>query len=204
MRGAIYALVAFTFLVAFLLWAFHLGSQVDSAPVPAWVAFCAMIVSVATLSSIAFAVITYLETSVLRVRIESAKKEIENHGVMTREQIDEVRRTFFAIADQTLKALQESPLTSGDSVALKTVDHNLMAARIGLCLALGTKESIQQAAKVALEISYRRFLDLEPDIWAKSAELPPSDRDSVRGHYQRVKELVLNSIKKHLPATTTT
>ena len=152
-----------------------------------------MLVSVATLASIAFAVIVYLESAVLRTRVEQAIKEVARDKEGALRALKGYRRGTYEIARNTIRSVLRVALLLPDEGASKGMVVGLRDTVIDIGLQSGTAEGARQAMEESFKYNRRRFLEIERVLWTVTEEMDREDRERIRNDYVAFKRRILRS-----------
>ena len=193
-RTFIYSLLAVTILLGFSLGALTYCTGTNQQTTSFWVAISAVLISTATLTSISFAVITYLETTVLHNRIEAAKAEVSTCRESFDKAMIEAQASLYQVASATMESLLECLMNSPDRDTLRTGLLGLQAAEVHIHLSSNTEEGLIKAMQLSLQLSKKGFLSLESEIWERSLKLTAESRRRVKKQYQSLKVALLHTI----------
>lgn len=156
-----------------------------------WLGVAALLVAVATLSQVVFAVITYLEGVTLRHQIEEVQGKLDRHREQNLKQIQGYKDAFYHTARASVAALMEVFTYSDPSPHRENALKGLRIAQMNADLAHGTYPSLWSAMQTAFQLDKKRFMDLECEIWECSSLLAREESDRIRGEYKKLKQNIL-------------
>jgi hypothetical protein len=174
-------------------------ASVSQTEGPTLLAVASAIISVATLASIAFAVVVYMESTILSKRVEDAEQAAEKyHGQVMRE-MEYLRNVYYELAKTSVRGLRASFMAIPTGEHFKKAMLHLRVAEIDIHLAYGTFDGLIKAIQGSFKQDKRRFLDIEADIWEKSALLEATKKELIRKYYLALKKRALDSDNKTGP-----
>lgn len=162
--------------------------------------FASLVVSAAALASVVFAVVTYMESVVLRSRVEFLKADFDQrHAAAVRDLkalANLQREQYYQLSLASLAGLFQTMMSMPihEQEIYKASIRNFQLAEISMHLSYASYLSIFKAMEGAYKLDKRRFLRMEREVWEKSADLPAEERDRIREHYRRLKEKILDML----------
>jgi hypothetical protein len=135
----------------FLVWIECLGSSADPKPTPEWLDIASVLVSVATLVSIIFAVLTYIEGNVLRNTAKEARAAVVEEEARAKREIIGLNQVYYECAIAGLAAQREVLMCSPANPAFTEALNALRDAEISIEIALGNYTSLCRAMEVAFK-----------------------------------------------------
>jgi hypothetical protein len=194
LRAVVCAAVAVAICIAYIVWVtVNVSEGIESISLTV----ASVIVSAATLASIAFAVVIYLESTVLSKRVDDAKKEAQQDREKIIHEMQYLRNVYYELAKTSVKGLRASfmSLPSGDPYKKAMID--LRVAEIDIHLAYGTYDGLIKAIQGSFKHNKRQFLDIEAELWEKSKLLEESKKQVVRQYYLALKKRLLDLYVKN-------
>lgn len=158
--------------------------------------FTAIIISVATLASISFAVVIYMESSVLSKRIDDAKEEAKNQQQQALSEFRCIRNMYFDLAKSSFEGLLTTFMSLEAGAAYRKAVKDLRMAWIDINLVHGTCDGQLAAIQAAFKYNKRRFLDIEVIIWEKTEQMEKEESQKVRKYYLALKKKVLELLPR--------
>lgn len=190
MKVCIYIVVSIMFVGVTVVWVATLPFVTSQAPATNWLAIASILVSVATLASIAFAVILYTEGHFLRRLVEESGKRARKQHKKAMDDIETQRDASYEISLTCIKGLMRSFMHLPEDDIIKRIIAELCLSEIKIHLARETPESLVRAMKVSYQYHQDVFLDMQATMWEKSEVLEPVKRKLIRNLYLRLKKMI--------------
>jgi len=156
--------------------------------------FAATIISVATLASIAFAIVSYMESAILAKRIEDAKVQVAQQQVCALDELQSLRTMHFELARGAIKGMLTSFMHCPPGDAYRGTVKELQVALIDVNLCYGTYDALISAIQSAYKYDRKRFLLMETQIWEQSLAMRESDKYKARQYYTDLKEKMVKKL----------
>src|ERR1051325_1287719 len=187
MRTLVYgilALVVCTFFVACLI---LLTGSISVDYSTAWLGVAGVIVAVAALSQVIFAVVVYFESVTLRYQMERLHKEATQQHENNHAQIQKYKDAFHDAAKASIIGLMEALTYSERGEGFQAAMKQLKLAQINIEIAHGTYITLWSAMQNSFKLSKKHFLNLEAELWERASQLPQGDRERIRKEYGKLK-----------------
>jgi hypothetical protein len=194
MKQAILLLLALALCVETVLWMPKLSTGTSNEYMTSWLTIAGMIVAIATLSQVVFAVVAYVESATLQRQIRELHSATQQQHDVHREEINQLSEIYYGTAKAAIAGLMEAFHYSDRGPIFEIAMRNLKDAQINVDLAHGTYLSLWGAMQNAFKLDRKRFLELEPQIWERSNLLAQNDRERVRKDFKKLKAEVLKRI----------
>ena len=191
LRVLVYAALAIVLCIAFILIASCLVSREMETPL---LGFASTIISVATLASIAFAVLVYMESVVLSKRVDDAKRIAKSQHEQTLMELSKIRSLHFKLAKSSLSGFLAAFMSMEPGSTYEKAVGELRTTVIDINLAHGTYECLLRAIQTAYKHNKSRFLRMEAEILEKSEQMEKAKKQRVRKYYLALNERVLASV----------
>lgn len=194
LRTLIYAALLMLICGAYLIYLGRLGVVVKERASSEFLTVSSTLVSVATLASIVFAVLIFLETTFLSYRVEEASKKAREEHAKVLQEISSLRDTYYSLALKSIEGLHSAFMAMPSSDEYKAVIRNLRATLIDVHFQSGTYLGLLHGIEGMFKYNRRRFLEIESDLWEKTVSLDESKRTEVRKFYLGLKQQLLNRL----------
>lgn len=194
------AVVILGLVVAFLAIAWPVAglsgnlAQGPSAAGTDLVAIAAIVVSAATLTSVLFAVVSYLEASVFQARVDRARGEIEQYRAEANREISQLRDASYEIGLEAIKSHLSAVMSIPDSPQFQSSIQNLQRAQVKVQLAHGSRDSLERAIELAFKLPGGLFLEIQPSLWRCTERLSRADGEIVRNQYLNLQRSRLRAL----------
>jgi hypothetical protein len=184
-------------MVACLSWVVRIPVAVQEAPDGEWLAVASVLVSVATLASIAFAVVVYFEARALRSLVDVVRGEVQQQRRETLQEVRDHRDAFYDVSLECVRALLHTFALQRSTASRKEIVSRLRLAEIKVHLSHGTRESLLAAIKLAYQYHPDMLLQMQGDIWERSSTFDKKQRESLRDYYLELRKPMLRDRHVH-------
>ena len=189
LRTVVYTIVAITLCTVLMVFVINSVPGINETCL---LNFTAIIISVATLSSINFAVVNYIESTVLSKRVKEAKNTAQKQHAQALSDLQSIRNIYCEVARISFKGILETFMSMQPGPNYEKAIKNLVIAEININLAHGTQDSLLRAIEATYKYDKRRFLDMESQIWDKAKYMQKEESQKVKEYYLVLKKRVLD------------
>ncbi len=178
----------------YLIYLARLGIVVKERASSEFLTVSSTLVSVATLASIGFTLLIFLETTFLSYRVDEASQKAREEHAKVLQEMSSLRDTYYSLALKSIEGLQSAFMAMPSSSEYKEVIKNLRNTLLDVHFKSGTYLGLLYVIEGLFKYNHRRFLEVESDLWDKTVSLDESKRTEVRKFYLGLKQQLLNRL----------
>jgi len=162
-------------------------------------AVAGLIVSGATLASVMFAVITYLESVVLSERMTSVAEDYESFRIKSEDALskmnDEFKERLYRLSLVSFEGLYDFAMNlPNENESFEQVCKSLRSAELEVHLARGSYMAAFKAMEIGLKDSPKTLLKMERRLIEVGLTLDGDERERLGDHFENLKEVALRQL----------